>query len=96
MEVIELTGAEYVISGDYLRKDFRLQLGELLDQGVSVTLAYGDRDFAANCSFPLPLSSLTSSYTPFTLAPSPHPEKNALTQSRVRRRGAQSGYTLLR
>ena len=60
MEILGLTGAEYIFSGDYLRKDFRLQLGELLDQGVSVTLAHGDRDFTANCSSPLP---------PWTLAP---------------------------
>lgn len=39
----------YAVSGDYLRKDFRLQLGELMDQGIPVTLAHGDRDFTANC-----------------------------------------------
>ena len=48
-----LTGAEYIVSGDYLRKDYRLQLGALLDQGVGVTLAHGDRDFTANCMLPL-------------------------------------------
>lgn len=40
-------------SGDYLRRDFRFQLGELLNQGVPVTLAYGDRDYAANCLLPV-------------------------------------------
>src|SRR5690554_3256457 len=41
----------YIGTGDFLRKDSRLQLGDLLDQGIPVTLAYGDRDFRANCSF---------------------------------------------
>ena len=44
----------FATSGDYLRKDFRLQLGELLDQGIPVTLAHGDRDFTANCKSPIP------------------------------------------
>lgn len=81
-EVALLTGAVYAASGDYLRGDFRPQLGALLDQGVPVTLAYGDRDFTANCPYPHPPLRLFTSFQSY-------PEKKALTRRRVRRRGAQ-------
>ena len=42
----------FPLSGDFMRGGFAEALASLIDEGVSVALMYGDRDFTCNCEQP--------------------------------------------